>query len=290
MVAVPVVCVGVGGQACTATLRGAAVTVPLCTSLPRSPVADGACFAAVNSVPLLWRGDTFAAARARTCASGGTMPVRLVGPTPKSGRLEVFNWRTLQWGTVRCALAGGRGLLALPRAAPPHAGCTLHPSVPASPAAPPQVCDLKFSDREAASVCRQLGFAAPYARALGGAMYGRGAGPIWFDQVFCWLNQASLADCWQASSPAWGAINRRKCTHANDVGVSCEAGPRACACGSGAGRGWGRRRRVPCMPPGRTCACMAAHRARTLPACHLQCLCGWSTQPACREGRWAAWR
>lgn len=80
--------------------------------------------------------------------------------------------------------------------------------------------------READVVCRQLGFRTP-ARAIGSAHFGAGSGRQWLDSIWCYANQARLSDCFVDYTPAWGTVGKR-CSHARDVAVICEAAPGAC--------------------------------------------------------------
>ncbi|XP_026482310.1 neurotrypsin-like [Ctenocephalides felis] len=76
------------------------------------------------------------------------------------------------------------------------------------------VCDDDFTDKAARVVCNMLGFNGP-ARARKEGFYGSGSGQIWLDQVACFGNESSIAQCmhWQ-----WGENN---CGHSEDVGVVC---------------------------------------------------------------------
>ncbi|XP_045393267.1 neurotrypsin [Lemur catta] len=97
------------------------------------------------------------------------------------------------------------------------------------------ICDDGWSDKDAAVVCRQLGFKGP-ARARGVAYFGEGAGPIHVDNVKCTGHERSLADCIKQD------IGRHNCRHSEDAGVICDysgkkasgnskKGPLASVCG-----------------------------------------------------------
>ncbi|KAL3854706.1 hypothetical protein ACJMK2_013964, partial [Sinanodonta woodiana] len=77
------------------------------------------------------------------------------------------------------------------------------------------VCDDSFSNVDAMVVCRQLGLPTSGAIALGNAHFGQGSGPIHIDDVGCQGSEPTLAACMYA--------NISDCTHAEDVGVQCNA-------------------------------------------------------------------
>ncbi len=65
-------------------------------------------------------------------------------------------------------------------------------------------------------VCRQLGYAnAIYA--AHSALYGRGSGPIWLDNVNCSGSEEALHKC---HHNGWG---RHNCRHYEDAGVICSS-------------------------------------------------------------------
>ncbi|XP_053388862.1 uncharacterized protein LOC128551929 [Mercenaria mercenaria] len=105
--------------------------------------------------------------------------VRLVGGrTPYMGRLEVRNSNKGQWGTV---------------------------------------CDDQFDKKEAAVVCRMLGFRnTKYAVNISSSKYGKGIGPIHLDDLKCAGNETDILQC---EPNTWGASN---CDHEEDVGVNCQ--------------------------------------------------------------------
>ncbi|XP_027765265.1 deleted in malignant brain tumors 1 protein-like isoform X3 [Empidonax traillii] len=76
------------------------------------------------------------------------------------------------------------------------------------------VCDDSWDLREAQVVCRQLGCGEAQA-AHGHAHFGRGAGPIWLDDVTCMGDETHLAQC---HARPWG---RNNCHHGEDAGVVC---------------------------------------------------------------------
>ena len=64
-------------------------------------------------------------------------------------------------------------------------------------------------------VCRQLGF--PGAKEVfGNALFGKGTGQIWLDDVICIGNENRLQDC---SHNGWGVNN---CGHYEDASVVCQ--------------------------------------------------------------------
>ncbi|XP_009955617.1 PREDICTED: deleted in malignant brain tumors 1 protein-like [Leptosomus discolor] len=79
------------------------------------------------------------------------------------------------------------------------------------------VCDDNWDLRDAEVVCRQLGCGVALA-ALNSAPFGRGAGPIWLDDVSCTGEETDFFDC---QSKTWGIHN---CHHGEDAGVTCSAG------------------------------------------------------------------
>uniref|UniRef100_A0A672TIE7 Serine protease 12 n=2 Tax=Strigops habroptila TaxID=2489341 RepID=A0A672TIE7_STRHB len=77
------------------------------------------------------------------------------------------------------------------------------------------ICDDGWSDKDAAVVCRQLGYKGP-ARARTMAYFGEGKGPIHVDNVKCTGNERSLADCIKEN------IGTHSCRHSEDAGVICD--------------------------------------------------------------------
>ncbi|KFP76227.1 Neurotrypsin, partial [Apaloderma vittatum] len=76
------------------------------------------------------------------------------------------------------------------------------------------ICDDGWSDKDAAVVCRQLGYRGP-ARARTMAYFGEGKGPIHVDNVKCTGHERSLADCIKQD------IGTHNCRHSEDAGVIC---------------------------------------------------------------------
>ena len=76
------------------------------------------------------------------------------------------------------------------------------------------VCDDSWSITDAHVVCRQLGYRGAIS-AHGQAFFGRGSGPIHYDDVACNGSETRLADC---SHPGIGIEN---CAHNEDAGVVC---------------------------------------------------------------------
>ncbi|KAH1170203.1 neurotrypsin [Mauremys mutica] len=77
------------------------------------------------------------------------------------------------------------------------------------------ICDDGWSDKDAAVVCRQLGYKGS-ARARTMAYFGEGKGPIHVDNVKCTGNERSLADCIKQD------IGTHNCRHSEDAGVICD--------------------------------------------------------------------
>ncbi|XP_057358578.1 neurotrypsin isoform X4 [Manis pentadactyla] len=77
------------------------------------------------------------------------------------------------------------------------------------------ICDDGWTDKDAAVICRQLGYKGP-ARARTMAYFGEGKGPIHVDNVKCAGNERSLADCIKKD------IGRHNCRHSEDAGVICD--------------------------------------------------------------------
>ncbi len=65
-------------------------------------------------------------------------------------------------------------------------------------------------------ICRQLGLSG--GRAIHGAHYGQGSGPIWARYMYCTGSELSLTDC---TGFTWGTGG---CGHHEDAGVVCEIG------------------------------------------------------------------
>ncbi|XP_027689742.2 neurotrypsin isoform X2 [Chelonia mydas] len=77
------------------------------------------------------------------------------------------------------------------------------------------ICDDGWSDKDAAVVCRQLGYKGS-ARARTMAYFGEGKGPIHVDNVKCTGNERSLTDCIKQD------IGTHNCRHSEDAGVICD--------------------------------------------------------------------
>ncbi|KFO11622.1 Neurotrypsin, partial [Balearica regulorum gibbericeps] len=76
------------------------------------------------------------------------------------------------------------------------------------------VCDDGWTDRDAAVVCRQLGFSGT-AKARAMAYFGEGHGPIHLDNVECSGTERALGQC---ARPDTGI---HSCWHSEDAGVIC---------------------------------------------------------------------
>uniref|UniRef100_A0A0L8G2E6 SRCR domain-containing protein n=1 Tax=Octopus bimaculoides TaxID=37653 RepID=A0A0L8G2E6_OCTBM len=75
------------------------------------------------------------------------------------------------------------------------------------------VCDDQFDERDAKVVCRMLGYRTGQARQS--ALFGRGSGQIWLDDLNCFGFESSLFTC---RNHGWG---RHDCTHDEDASVIC---------------------------------------------------------------------
>ncbi|XP_025101795.1 uncharacterized protein LOC112568406 isoform X40 [Pomacea canaliculata] len=77
------------------------------------------------------------------------------------------------------------------------------------------VCDDGWDNNDAVVVCRQLGFGQD-VKAVAGAAYGQGTGPINLDSVSCTGSETTLANC---TARTWATHN---CGHSEDAGVKCD--------------------------------------------------------------------
>ncbi|XP_063116777.1 neurotrypsin isoform X2 [Cavia porcellus] len=77
------------------------------------------------------------------------------------------------------------------------------------------ICDDGWTDKDAAVICRQLGYKGP-AKARTMAYFGEGKGPIHMDNVECTGSERSVADCIKQD------IGRHNCRHSEDAGVICD--------------------------------------------------------------------
>ncbi|NXX78862.1 NETR protein, partial [Urocolius indicus] len=77
------------------------------------------------------------------------------------------------------------------------------------------VCDDDWTDRDAAVVCRQLGFSGT-AKARAMAYFGEGHGPIHLEKTECSGTEHTLARC---AKPGTGTPS---CWHSEDAGVICD--------------------------------------------------------------------
>ena len=76
------------------------------------------------------------------------------------------------------------------------------------------VCGVGWDISDASVVCRQLGYSSA-TFALGVAFYGKGSGPIYYNNLSCNGTEARLADC---PHPGIGSGN---CSHSKDAAVGC---------------------------------------------------------------------
>eukprot|EP00058_Branchiostoma_floridae_P027962 XP_002613453.1 hypothetical protein BRAFLDRAFT_84589 [Branchiostoma floridae] len=82
------------------------------------------------------------------------------------------------------------------------------------------VCKDGWDYKDAAVVCRQLGYGPPDQRdwkfKIDAA--GRPDGPVWMDNVHCSGDEGVLTEC------AFGSLGYSLCSHSYDVGVRCDGG------------------------------------------------------------------
>ena len=76
------------------------------------------------------------------------------------------------------------------------------------------ICDNLWDIQDAEVVCRQLGFDGALF-APRNALYGRGKGQRWLDDVKCGGTEISISDCHHSG---WGVYN---CRYSGDAGVVC---------------------------------------------------------------------
>lgn len=76
------------------------------------------------------------------------------------------------------------------------------------------VCHDKWSTKNTAVVCKQLGCGNP-VHIYGMTHIMEASGPIWLDDVSCSGNESTIWDCEHAG---WGKHN---CVHREDVTVTC---------------------------------------------------------------------
>ena len=82
------------------------------------------------------------------------------------------------------------------------------------------VCHDRWDDRDAAVVCRQLGYQGGTAVVGYPSRFGEGTGPIYLDNVECRGDESRLIDCPRTGSRPIGNHN---CLHIEDAGAICSA-------------------------------------------------------------------
>lgn len=80
------------------------------------------------------------------------------------------------------------------------------------------VCDDRWDMNDGRVVCRQLGYSGVIA-VHGRATFGRGEGPIHFDELKCNGHEERLIDC------SHDGVGVHDCYHGEDAGVVCESTP-----------------------------------------------------------------
>ena len=78
------------------------------------------------------------------------------------------------------------------------------------------ICGDGWDDTDATVVCRELGFLNGTATSQ--AQFDPVSDPVWLSQVECLGNESKLSHCMHS-----GAGNIMNCSHAQDVGVKCNA-------------------------------------------------------------------
>ena len=76
------------------------------------------------------------------------------------------------------------------------------------------ICDDSWDLQDAEVVCRQLGYNGASSAPVD-ALFGKGTGPIWLDDVHCEGNETSITQC---SHRGWGVHN---CGRGKNAGVVC---------------------------------------------------------------------
>ncbi|XP_068826279.1 macrophage scavenger receptor types I and II isoform X2 [Capricornis sumatraensis] len=76
------------------------------------------------------------------------------------------------------------------------------------------VCDDRWELRGGLVVCRSLGYKGVQS-VHKRAYFGKGTGPIWLNEVFCFGKESSIEEC---RIRQWGV---RACSHDEDAGVTC---------------------------------------------------------------------
>jgi len=79
------------------------------------------------------------------------------------------------------------------------------------------VCDDIWDIKDAQVVCRQLGYSKAI-RAPKHALFGKGNGHIWLDNVNCLGNESSIENC---QHRGWNNYNYAGCYHFEDASVIC---------------------------------------------------------------------
>ena len=75
------------------------------------------------------------------------------------------------------------------------------------------ICDQDWDQNDASVICHQLGF-EDSVRALGGAAFGEGKGPIHYTEVRCRGHELNIASCKYSE-------HQTSCNHGDDAGVIC---------------------------------------------------------------------
>ncbi|XP_043917594.1 neurotrypsin [Protopterus annectens] len=156
----------------------------------------------------------------------GTGPIWLDDVSCSGKELNFMQCRTREWGKHDCTHEEDVGVLC-------HAENSIHGTIFGPPIRLMDgenkkegrveifingqwgtICDDGWTDKNAAVVCRQLGYKG-IAKARTMAYFGEGKGPIHVDNVKCMGNERSLADCIKQD------IGTHNCRHSEDAGIIC---------------------------------------------------------------------
>ena len=81
------------------------------------------------------------------------------------------------------------------------------------------ICDDKWTDTDAMTVCKQLGFAGGLA--LKGSYYGKGTGPVFLNNMLCRTTDETI---WHCKGDTWQNVDKKCLKHDNDASAICHKG------------------------------------------------------------------